>query len=654
MKKANIKKIALMLILLTFIFFVFMYVRVVAHSNGVWHNATAIEGTKTVTAENSDIVLEFNYISSVDQIRGIIFGASYIQMPKAESITVSLIDQDNVLGTATIAKGNFVGGEQMIFDLINIVPDLQDKELKIRVLFQGVPEIQESVDYLNSQIPPSMVIASGRDAFCVAIDVSFALLFLIVIAIFTAILLNKKFSIETIYLIAVLGLGFIMTILITLMVVPDEPTHLYMAYEISNDLLGIDASENGTLMMRYDDAVTQYVSIETSRVYFNSYFGDFFKGISNSQLIDTGITPANSPIYLHLFSGVGITLGRLLGLGTTLTFMLGRWFNLLVFALVSYYAIRKIPFGKAVVFVWGLLPIMLQQVGSYSYDCIVNTLSILVIAMTMYFMYGERPKSKRKLILEIGILVVAVLLLIPCKSHALLPIALLPFMILVKLVWDKRDKIKAYLKEKKYRRNVCVAVVALVAVVGLVVAAIALKSILANADGNGAYITWSHSYARPVGYYIKHPVDLISLFINTIWAKGEDFFVEMIGGSLGWQKINIPIIFVVPFFVLLFYAAVRRENETQQISVVSKVWMWIVFLGICFLACLGMLLYWTIPASTIIQGVQGRYFLPALVLPFLASRTTTAQVSKNADKIIVYSVIILYVFIITSLIKRSL
>lgn len=492
------------------------------------------------------------------------------------------------------------------------------------------------------------------DAFCMTIDFAYITLAVIIMSVLAVVLFSKKLRIDIVYIIAVLGLGLIVSTLIPLMAVPDESTHLYIAYDISNNLLGIDPSANGTLMMRYDDAFKYYESENIGRAYLNTYFDSFFAGIDNSQMIDSGVYVAESPFYLHIFAALGITVGRLLGLGTTLTFMLGRWLNLLVFGLISYYAIRKVPFGKSVVFVWAMLPITLQQVASYSYDSMINALAILTICLTLHFMYGENTENKKKLIIEIVVLVLAALLLVPCKGHAILPLSLLPLMIIIKLVWDRRTTMRAYVNEKPYRKKVVIGVIVLAAVTILAMGTLVLKMLLSSADANGTYVAWTGSYAHTMGYYLKNPVEFVSIFINTLWAKGEELFVQMIGGSLGWLNIKVPIIFVLPFFLLLFYAGARREDETQPISVASKLWMGVVFLGICFLACLGMLLYWTPTSSTIIQGVQGRYFLPALVLPFIASRTKTTQVSKNADKIIVYAVMILYVFIVTSLIKRAL
>ena len=60
--------------------------------------------------------------------------------------------------------------------------------------------------------------------------------------------------------------------------------------------------------------------------------------------------------------------------------------------------------------------------------------------------------------------------------------------------------------------------------------------------------------------------------------------------------------------------------------------MLLVFVGVSGLAVAAMLLYWTPYQFVVVAGVQGRYFLPALVVGLLAVRTKRTCVSRNADQ----------------------
>ena len=82
--------------------------------------------------------------------------------------------------------------------------------------------------------------------------------------------------------------------------------------------------------------------------------------------------------------------------------------------------------------------------------------------------------------------------------------------------------------------------------------------------------------------------------------------------------------------------------------------MILVFIGVCVLAAAAMLLYWTPNSFYTIEGVQGRYFLPALVLGVLALRTKKTSVSENAGTYVMLWTVILQIFVITAVFKYIL
>ena len=77
---------------------------------------------------------------------------------------------------------------------------------------------------------------------------------------------------------------------------------------------------------------------------------------------------------------IKIALGRLLHLNSVPTFYLGRMMNLLLFAILGMLAVRKMPFGKNILFATALLPLTLQQVASYSYDSVIIAFAFYYVA----------------------------------------------------------------------------------------------------------------------------------------------------------------------------------------------------------------------------------------------------------------------------------
>ena len=121
--------------------------------------------------------------------------------------------------------------------------------------------------------------------------------------------------------------------------------------------------------------------------------------------------------------------------------LLGRWFSLLGFAVLSYFAMKKLPFGKSTLFLLAILPMNLQQCTSFSYDAVITGVSFLFISWCLSLTFGEK-QLKGTDMLGLGILGI---ILVYGKSGVYLPLALLIFLIPAKRFGGKRI------------RNICAA-----------------------------------------------------------------------------------------------------------------------------------------------------------------------------------------------------
>ena len=106
---------------------------------------------------------------------------------------------------------------------------------------------------------------------------------------------------------------------------------------------------------------------------------------------------------------------------------------------------------------------------------------------------------------------------------------------------------------------------------------------------------------------------------------------------MGYLQITVPVFMWIPMLGVLGYSFIRRKDE--QLGVLSaseKLWMWLLGGLTCALAALSILFSWTPLTSSTIEGVQGRYFIPALPLFFLAIRGNGLSRPANSDKYIVF------------------
>jgi uncharacterized membrane protein len=400
-------------------------------------------------------------------------------------------------------------------------------------------------------------------------------------------------------------------------------------------MLGIPASEDGIILVRSDDAANGFGHVGITRNYYDQYYARLKNVfVENGELVGTIQNTISTCPYFYYISAVGLTVGRLLHFGTLQVFLLGRLCNLLMFVLAVYYSIKKIPFGKTVLFLWALLPITLQQTMSYSYDAPILALSVVVISLSLRLAYVESEQTKKS---EWVILFICTVLLFPAKSFAITPICMLPFMI--------------YFRKHQEGKKILSYIGLLLA--GMLVFAILLKAMSQGAPtaDTGNLISWANEPGYTLGYLLKNPKRLFGLLCNTIYLNGDFYVDSFLGNSLGWLNLNIPLFAVIPYLVMLVLAGMRREGEPLYLGRKAKMYLcFLAVIGIGF-AFAGMLLNWTPISYNWIEGVQGRYFLPFAVILFLSVRSDKITVDKQVDNKLIFSgiwlqmLVLLFLFI---------
>lgn len=651
MKKNRIIKLVIIIFVLMFTGFVYKWLSIFAYNNGpINYIGVVDDGSSTVDVADG-MVLQQEFVNNDRVISNVLIKFDITTPLEEGSVKVELLDKatNQVLAQCTRTHYNIADSEFTSFDMGDLSGDIVGKTLIVSVTMQGIKPDHMGIYAQTESDFCTRIVPKGSDNFCTLINVIFVILMIVILISLSWILFGKSLKIENVFLFLSLSIGFLMTLIIPAMVVPDEPLHMTSSYTLSNKMLGIEPECGDYLMMRCDDNEAQLMSKEIDRAYYNWYYDKMFQDLEYPELMSTANHENYTTPHMYIIPAIGLTLCRLCEFNTISTYLVCKWMNLILFSLIVYYAIKRIPFAKTLVAVWALFPMIMQQAGSFSYDCGILALSALTISLTMNFMYGPDYDRKSWKYIDMALLLIGALMLVPSKNFGIIPMAMLPLMLVGKNLWNKRGNIKAYFKEKKCRRVFLVLTVTAIFVGGVAAVAIVIKHLLTGADGQGHYLSYVGQYAYPAGYYLKHPVDLVIKLWTTFWMYGEDYFGQMLGASLGWLEIEIPLLFVLPFFLLFLLASVRKDDESQPIGVVSKLWMVTVFLGICAIACAGMLLYWTPMSSTFIKGIQGRYFLPGLVLAGLCLRTKNASVGRVFDKVILCAIPVLYVFVFGSI-----
>lgn len=464
-----------------------------------------------------------------------------------------------------------------------------------------------------------------------------------------------KDRLHKLYLFVGVIVGTMFLIMIPIFCVPDEIFHFKDAYHVSNEMLGIHDPDEDTLTMRECDTKMKMNKTEYGNpIVYAKYIRSIFSGIVSHEtdlvVTDTGKNYGQD--YLYIIPAIGLTLARLLHLGSTQMFLLGRFFNLLFFVACMSYAIKKTPVGKLGFFGIGLLPIVLQQAASLSYDVMINALAIVTVAVSLALL-DEESASKMK-IRDYVVYTLAIGFLIPTKGHAYMLFALLPIWILLKNWWKMR---KAGLAKVFAKGSLCrklLFVLCGVVAINLIVFVVQ-KTI--GSSGPAATIFAPHmiEWCDQEGYYVdvlmENPDLRFQIIYKTFAIYFDEYWAETFGNALGWMNIEVPPTLIYIWFLLMAVLFMKRKQEKMLTTGWDKVILCLIFVLTVGFVLAGMLFGWTPMVYNYVLGAQGRYFIPVLALPLLLMRTAKIEIDEEYDgdlcfwSLALTALIVIFVFV---------
>lgn len=385
----------------------------------------------------------------------------------------------------------------------------------------------------------------------------------------------------------------------------------------------------------------------------------------------------DSSYTMYWISALGVLAGFLLRLGFIPTLFLGRLTNLLFFAFLASWAVKRTPVAKAVFATVALLPMTLHLAASYSRDSNLLALCLLFAALVLDLAFGPTEKiSWKQLILP----ALAGLLIVPSKI-VYFPLALLVFLI-------PAARLGRFSKAIKGGFLVLCMVVFLSSAGGTLtlggfvngdtpVAAGAASSSAAVQEAEPAASVAAESESAPapestassgetavadsapqpaseepvqddsvcysLPYILSHPLDTVELVIRSVVEYGDHYVKTLVGGTLSYfdPGVQIAWTWVAALLILLVLAWLQPGFE---LPVWAKTVCLLIGLACCGLAVLGCV-SWTPTYYTTIYGLQGRYFLPVLSLLLLA-RPRRLLLQTDFTRGLVYAVTLVDILVV--------
>ncbi len=300
----------------------------------------------------------------------------------------------------------------------------------------------------------------------------------------------------------------------------------------------------------------------------------------------------------YAFPAFVMKICRFFGLSFSALYQMGRLAGLLVYCIVMFFAIRIIPIGKRILTVIGLMPTTIFLAGCYSCDPTV----IAFVSLGIALIFKETAKTEGSISWKTYLLTGIVFIwgILPKAVYA--PIVLLFF-----LIPDERFKNK---KQKYWMR------------IGVVLLFLALMSTfvlpeLISPDISGDTRGGDVSVAKQMSLILGNPLAYAGILIKNIWATLPEYFAGLsVFRELG--HIGLAGFGYFTFFYAVIIAMTDRpQNVSYQLTAGKKLWMFICASMAVVLIWTSMYLAFTVPGSTVIEGVQGRYYIPLLLLVYL-------------------------------------
>ncbi len=443
----------------------------------------------------------------------------------------------------------------------------------------------------------------------------------------------KQCSIEKIFPLVVLVWGTIFIFLIPAYDTPDEMFHYQSSYLISNEMVERDNAATGYIR----SCDISYDSVDLKEKYYDNFFDKLepIKDGGSDKVPFVYRAIDNSKLFYYL-PAVGIYIAKLMNLNFGWTYVFGAFLNLLFFTLLSTYAIRKIPFGKRMIFVISLLPITMQQVSSFSYDSGVFALCFVIISLSLYWNYGDKTRpSRAKWDLVIPVVNISLtemlmylfcsVMLINAKRAAFAILILLPFVFAMKKEWFRNKKI----------------------VILIIAAVLALGCVYLFFFG-GLFKILVFLYSTPhdvrtiVGQdgvapieYIRNPARLGNLLLNTLKYRVPEYAFHLGGGALGNFRIFLSNNVVIINLIILLCTVVRYDAEKEELGLAKRIVAFLFAMVPIAITFVAMMFYWTLPSDLVVEGFQGRYFIPTMLLVIVALFRWKKIKIPNIDSIFV-------------------
>lgn len=435
---------------------------------------------------------------------------------------------------------------------------------------------------------------------------------------------NIKERIENLYIILAIAFGVTMIFVLPPFNAPDEYAHFVKSYTFTTfaddkGITNLPVSLESLYSKYGHSLLDQKMDFET-KSYFNDLMQDSNKDVlSENEFVYTNTKYLKALPYLP--SAILLFLLKLIGVSPLVMSVAGRFLSLIVMLIMYYLAIKNVPILKRLFMVICLLPIVLHQ-AVINQDYLTNATVILLIAMVLKYRY----KQIRIGIEEMSILSVLGIMLACCKFGYFVFLGVI-FLIPCRLFKTKK-----------------VAVLFKLAFI--------IIPLMVSFIGNVAITSAEDTTHYSISYSLSNPVNTIKVFAKTFWQRAElDLFRGQFDGFGVSTKWNNGFISSVLYFIYILYFLSSEKQDVEKIEKKTRIVLFVIAFLLIGVVYSAMYLNWTNIGADTIDGLQPRYFTPAILCLALAFSNSIIKIDvKNKEKLDTILMCVIYVCVFSTII----
>lgn len=384
---------------------------------------------------------------------------------------------------------------------------------------------------------------------------------------------------------------------------PDDATHFYRAYQVSEGGLVSIRKDNlwgGEIPASLVETAVTFLRVlpfapEQKHDYRETLEWLRFPLNPGQRVFRNFPNSAYTSPVAYVPQALGIALGRWFEPSPLGLMYLGRLANLLLCSLLIMLAIHLAPVHQEVFFLLGLMPMAMFGRCALSADGATTGLAFVLTALILKAAAGPEEYVRWPTLAGLAL---AAALAVQCKTvYVFLPF--LFFIIPVQRLGGGRRYLKA---------------------AALVLGAALLSWLAWSRIVSKLYIPCSSRAAadlsEPIGFILADPVRFLGMIVQNHLEHAGDYLVSFVG-VMGWWDTKLPLAHVV-LYTLALLAAAACCYGTARVSWRTRGIAGALALASAALLAASQYIVWNAPGSLKIEMMQGRYFIPVAPLGFLA------------------------------------